>query len=239
VSLGLELQHERAFLRRLDSVAIRDLPGFVRSRHRMPTEHGRAGEIFVQEFVEQALGEEVRSVYDAAKHLLGLRRRDLQRAVAGGGGNVDAPQFQFVIEIGQDPADVTRALWQRRVIPLVAPASLPIAFDEMFCVACDELVVPIVNPRAEGVSSSFDLLVERLEDFTDLHGGRVEEDEDAARAWLTTRDGSRIALDLGAHELSLRILGVSGCRALLLEAEQRFVEIAGPIVEVLEAGGRA
>lgn len=239
MSLGLELQHERAFLRRLDSVAIRELPGFIRGRHRLPNEHGRAGEVLVQELAEQALAEEIRSVYDGAKRVLGLRRRQLERAIAGGGGNVDAPQFQFVLDIGQDPADLTRALWQRRVIPLVAPATLPIEFDELFLVECDELVVPIVNPRSEGASSSFDLLVERLEDFTDLHGGSVEEDEDAARAWLTTRDGSRIALDLGASELSLRIVGVAGCRALLLEAQQRFVEIAGPIVDGLEAGARA
>lgn len=239
MSLGLELQHERAFLRRLDSVAIRELPGFVRGRHRLPTEHGRAGELFVQALVEQALADEVRSVYEGAKRLLGLRRRQLQRAIAGGGGNVDAPQFHFEIEIDLDPTDITRALWQRRVIPRVAPRALPIEFDEVFPVACDELVVPIAKPRSNGTTDSFDLVVERLEDFTALHGGGVEEDEDQARASLTTRDGSRIALDLGAHELSLRILGVSGCRALLLEAEHRFAELTGPIVSRLEARARA
>jgi hypothetical protein len=83
------------------------------------------------------------------------------------------------------------------------------------------------------MSGSFDRVVERLEDFTQVHGGGVEEDEDAAQASLTTGDGSRIALDLGVHELSLRILGVSGCRALLLEAQRRFAELTGPIVDGL------
>ncbi|KIG14320.1 hypothetical protein DB30_06922 [Enhygromyxa salina] len=235
MSLGLELEHERAFLRRLDSVAIRELPGFVRGRQRLPTEHGRAGDLFVQTLVEQAVGDEVRAVYDAAKRLLGLRRRQLERAIAIDGGNVEAPQFHFVIEIGLDPANIARALWQRQVIPLAAPHSLPFDFDEVFPVACDELVVPIANPRTDGMPQDFDLVVERLEDFAQLHGGAVEEDEDQAQASLTTSDGSRIALDLGAHELSLRMLGVSGCRALLLEAGHRFAELTGPIVSRLEA----
>ncbi|PRQ08886.1 hypothetical protein [Enhygromyxa salina] len=239
MSLGLELQHERAFLRRLDSVAIRELPGFVRGRHRMPTEHGRAGDLFVQTLVEPALADEVRVVYDAAKRVLGLRRRQLQRAIAVDGGNVEAPQFHYVIEICLDPADISRALWRRRVIPLLAPRALPIEFDEVFPIACDELVVPLVKPRTIGVAERFDLIVERLEDFTAVHGGGVEEDEDQARASLTTHDGSRIALDLGTHELSLRMLGVSGCRALLLEAERRFAELTGPIVSGLGADARA
>jgi hypothetical protein len=234
VSLGLELQHGRAFLRRLDSVAIPELPGYVRARHRLPNEHGRAGDLLVQTLAEQTLTDEVRVVYEAAKRLLGLRRRELQRAVAGGGGNVDAPQFQFVIDIGQDPAHVARALWQRRVIPLVAPRVLPIEFDAMFPIDCDELVVPIANPRTDGEPTDFDSIVERLEDFTQIHGGGVEEDEDQARATLTTRDGSRIALDLSTHELSLRMLGVAGCRALLIEAAHRFEELAGPILEGLD-----
>jgi hypothetical protein len=235
VSLGLDLEHDRAFLRRLDSVKIRELPGFVRGRSRLPTEHGRAGDLLVQTLVEQALGDEVRAVYDAAKRVLGLRRRQLERAIAIDGGNVEAPQFHFVIEIGLDPADIKRARWQRQVIPRVAPAALPIEFDEVFPVACDELVIPIANPRSDGEPQDFDLIVERLEDFAQLHGGNVEEDEDQARASLTTSDGSRIALDLGAHELSLRMLGVSGCRALLLEAGNRFAELTEPIVSRLQA----
>ncbi|HLT36778.1 MAG TPA: hypothetical protein VK034_10840, partial [Enhygromyxa sp.] len=103
MSLALELQPERAFLRRLDSVAITELPGFVRGRHRLPSEPGRAAEQFLHALTAGSLTDEVRTVYDAAKQLLGLRRRELVRAVAEGGGNVDAPQFRFVLELGLDP----------------------------------------------------------------------------------------------------------------------------------------
>ena len=239
MSLGLDLHPERAFLRRLDSVALQSLPGYVRGRHRLPHEPGRAGDEFVQGLGGDRIAEEVTAIYDAAKRLLGLRRRELARAIDPSGGNVDAPQFQFVIELGLDPVDVTRARWHRRVVLLVVPRALPLEFDGLFPVACDELVVPFSAPESSaGAAHEFDALVERLEDFALVHGGGVDENEDEDRASLTTTDGSRIALDLGARELSLQILGVHGCRALLLEAARRFTELAQPIVTSLETSAR-
>jgi hypothetical protein len=221
---------EQAFLRRLQSVPIRSLPGFVRGRHQLPASSGRSGEQFVHRLGAETLGEEVRSIYAEAKRVLGLRRRQLARAIAEGGGNVDAPQFRFAIELGVDPEDPKRALWQRRVVLLVGPRSLPEDFDRLFPVACDELVVPF----ARGPEPDFDGVVDRLEDFAERHGGDVDEDEDLGAAALSTPDGSRIALDLPAGELSLRIVGHDGCRELLIEAQRRFVDLAGPIVAALE-----
>jgi hypothetical protein len=229
VTLDLQLQPERAFLRGRSSVAIRELPGFLRGRHRLPTEHGRGGEEFVHALGEAPLSAEIREVYERAKRVLGLRRRDLVQAVAPGGGNVDAPQFQFALELGLDPGDFTSALWQRRVVLLVGPARLPGDFDEVFPVGCDELIVPF-----HGDQVSFDVLVERLEDFAQLHGGEVAEDQAIGRTSLATADGSRIALDLTAGELSLRFVGVAGVRELLLEAQRRHAELAEPIVSALD-----
>jgi hypothetical protein len=223
VSLALELLPEQAFLRRVESVAIVELPGFVRGRHRLPSEHGRGGEQFVHALAGDALADEVRVIYDAAKRLLGLRRRELLRAVAEGGGNVDTPQFRFVLELGLDPRDVSRAMWQRRVRLLVDPDALPVGFDELFPVPCDELVIPFA--RSSSVEL-FDTIVERLEDFAEQHGGSVEEDQDQGRAGLRTDDGSRLALDLASGELSLRILGVAGARELMPETRKRFSDLA-------------
>lgn len=218
-------------MRRRSCVEVRSLPGFVRGRHRLPTEHGRSAEQFVHGLAEQALADEIREVYERAKRLLGLRRRELMRALAAGGGNVDAPQFQFALELGLDPHDCTRALWQRRVVVLVGLPALPVAFDELFPVGCDELVVPFDGARTSG---GFDALVDRLEDFADRWGGEVDEDELRLRAELATRDGSHIAVDLGTGELSLRFVGVTGCRALLLEAQRRHAELGEPIVAALD-----
>jgi hypothetical protein len=225
-SLALELLPERAYLRRRDSVAVAELPGFVRGRHRLPIEHGRAAEQFLHSLTAAALADEIRLVYDAAKKTLGLRRRELLRAVADGGGNVDAPQFRFVLELGLDPRDVTRALWQRRVTLQVDPRALPSEFDQLFPIACDELVIPFARPSDRARAELFDQLVDRLEDFSERHGGEVEEDEDLGRAGLTTRDGSRLVLELATGELSLRMLGVAGPRELMLETSRRFAEVA-------------
>jgi hypothetical protein len=232
MSLAFELAPERAYLRRRSTSAIHELPGFVRGRHRLPTGHGRGAEAFVQRLGHDALASEVREVYDSAKAILGLRRREISRALAEGGGNVDAPQFRFALELGLDPADPARASWQRRVVMLRPPASLPNDFDRVFPVACDELVIPLAGAGGD-TSADFDELVERLEDFAELHGGGVEEDECLGLAALSTPDGSRIALDLRERELSLRVLGCDGCRSLLEEALRRFSTLADPIVVAL------
>jgi hypothetical protein len=229
VTLDLQLQPERAFLRRRSTIAIRELPGFVRGRHRLPTEHGRAAEEFVHALGDPILAAEIREIYERAKRLLGLRRRDLVQALARGGGNVEAPQFQFALELGLDPGDITCARWQRRVVLLMGPSRLPGDFDEVFPVACDEVVVPFI-----GREVSFDALVDRLEDFAGMHGGEVGEDQTIGHASLATKDGSRIALNLAAGELSLRFVGIAGCRELLLEAQRRYAELAGPIVSALD-----
>ena len=236
MSLGLDLEPERAFMRHRVSAPIASLPGFVRGRHRLPRGRGRAAENFVHELGAPALADEVQAIYDASKRLLGLRRRQLSRALAAGGGNVDAPQFNYAIELGLDPEDEARALWQRRVMLLVGPRSLPESFDSLFPVAANELVIPFAAPGTEvSAEERFDDLVERLEDFAELHGGTVHEDESEGRASLLTTDGSQLTLDLGVGELSLTILGVEGCRALLLKAERRFEALAAPIVAGLEA----
>ncbi|MCA9685904.1 MAG: hypothetical protein KC457_27270, partial [Myxococcales bacterium] len=177
----LELRPEQAFLRKRQRTAVASLPGFVRGRHRLPSEVGRAGEQFVHELSAPILDAEVREVYESAKRILGLRRRQLSRAVADGGGNVDAPQFRFTIEVSLDRDDPQQVLWQRRVVLLLPPAALPADFDALFPVACDELVLPMA-PRIHGGDREaelveFDEVVERLEDFAARHGGRVEEDD--------------------------------------------------------------
>lgn len=229
MSNALQLLPERSFLRRIDIVAVRDLPGFIRGRHRIPSDHGRNGEQLVHSLGAETLAEEVRVVYDAAKQILGLRRRELVRAVAEGGGNVDTPQFSYVLELDLDPRDPSGARWQRRVTLLAEPDDLPPNFDEVFPVACDELVIPFVasvEHQRLDPADSFDHLVERLEDFADGHGGSVEEDEDNARASVTTTDGAHVALDLHARELSLRILGVDGVRDVMLETQRRFADLS-------------
>jgi hypothetical protein len=227
VSPTLALSPEQVFLRRLDSVAVHELPGFVRGRHRKQGEQGRAGEQFIHALGAEALAEDIRLVYDAAKQVLGLRRRELVRAVAEGGGNVDAPQFRYALELGPDSREPSRALWLRRVDLLVAATALPLRFDELFPVACNELVIPFTWPTGSFERSAlFDHLVERLEDFADRHGGSVHEDEDRGRTSVTTRDGSHVALDLDDRELSLRIQGVDGPRELMLEAQRRFADLA-------------
>lgn len=240
MSLDLELRPERAFLCRRESVAVQRMPGFERGRHRLPVTPGPGGDAFVRRLGAEDLAEEVRAVYDNSKQLLRLRRRQLQRAIADDGGNVDAPQFRFAIEVAVDRDDPRCALWQRQIVLLVGLAELPSAFDHVFPTPCDELVIPFAwtgaPAQADRGETTFDVVVDRLEDFAELHGGAVREDEERGRAVLTTPDGSQIEIDLPSAQLRLRILGHDGCVELLREAERRFASLARPVLAALERG---
>ncbi|MFV8751912.1 hypothetical protein ACNOYE_15310 [Nannocystaceae bacterium ST9] len=221
----LELHPERAFLRRLDNLAIRELPGFVRGRHRIPSELGVPAERFIHELGKLAIADEIATLYANAKRELGLRRRDLVQASADGGGNVDTPLFRYLIELAQDRCDPARAIWRRELRLLVEPGELPAEFDAMFPVALDELVVPF---SGEGLTRAelFDLVVDRLEDFAEHAGGQVEEHEREGRARLVDREGSEIEFDLERGSLGVRVRGCEGALALLDAAKLRFPDLA-------------
>ncbi len=222
----LELHVERRFLRRRDSLAIRDLPGFVRGRHRIPSELGVAAERFIHELGNPLIASEIATIYANAKRSLGLRRGQIIQASADGGGNLDAPQFRYLIEIGQDRSDPSQAAWRRELRLLVAPSGLPPEFDAMFPRPLDELVVPFSGPSLTRVQL-FDLVVERLEDFAESCGGEVDEREVEGRARLIGREGSRIEFDIERGELGLRVHGYEGALALLSEAGRRFPGLSG------------
>jgi hypothetical protein len=217
----LELHPERAFLRRRQSLAIRELPGFIRGRHRIPNELGVAAERFIHELGTPGIADEIATIYAAAKRSLGLRRKQIVQASADGGGNVDAPQFRYLVELGQDTQDPASASWRRELRLLVSPRELPPEFDAMFPWPLDELIVPFSGPGLTR-AQLFDLVVERLEDFADRCGGEVQEHETEGRAELVGSEGSRLEFDLERGELGLRVQGCEGALALLGEARRRF-----------------
>lgn len=217
----LELHIERAFLRRRESVPIRDLPGFLRGRHRIPAELGVGAERFIHELGTPMIVDEIATIYAAAKRSLGLRRKQIAQGCSDGGGNVDAPQFRYAIEIGQDTSDPTCASWLRELRLQVPAEDLPAEFDAMFPRPLDELIVPFSGPGLTR-AQLFDLVVERLEDYADRCGGEVEDREAAGRAWLIGSEGSRLEFDLERGELGLRVQGCEGALSLLGEARRRF-----------------
>jgi hypothetical protein len=224
--VSLELHTERAFLRRRDVQPIRDLPGFIRGRHRIPSELGVAAERFIHELGNPAITDEIATLYTATKRTLALRRKQIIQASADGGGNLDAPQFRYLIELVQDRSDPAQAEWRRELRLLVAPSVLPQDFDAMFPKPLDELVVPFSGVSLTRVEL-FDLVVERLEDFAESCGGEVDEREIEGRARLIGREGSRIEFDIERGELGLRVHGYEGALALLSEADRRFPGLSG------------
>lgn len=222
----LELHPERAFLRRRDVQPVRDLPGFIRGRHRIPSDLGVANERFVHDLGNPMIAEEIAILYANTKRTLALRRKQIIQAAADGGGNLDTPQFRYLIELGQDHGDPSQAAWRRELRLLVEPSTLPREFDAMFPKPLDELVVPFSGVSLTRVQL-FDLVVERLEDFAESCGGEVDEREVEGRARLIGREGSRIEFDIERRELGLRVHGYEGALALLGEAERRFPGLTG------------
>jgi hypothetical protein len=113
------------------------------------TEHGRGAEEFVHALGEAALAAEIREIQLSDPNACwACAAATFVLALARGGGNVEAPQFQVVYRAGPRSSRFHAcAVAAACVVARGAPARLPGGFDEVFPVGWDEVVVPSSGAR--------------------------------------------------------------------------------------------
>lgn len=111
----LGLRNTDAFLESVDTGQIRSLPGFIKSKHRVPTEHFERASAFVENLMKEDLETELDDLFAAAKRSLGFGRREGDVSWGDGGGGVDTPAFRYSVLCHQDPDDSGGWRVQRRL----------------------------------------------------------------------------------------------------------------------------
>lgn len=220
---SIEINYEDAFFRRIETLPIRSLGGFMK-RHTVPDRINSATESFVARVAESDSSLEVNKIYENLKNNLRLKRKAIEKGVGNGGGNVDTPLFRFILDVKQDPQDPSDAIITRTLTLRCDPKDLPENFDSVFPERMTEMVVPFSG------KADFDSLVDAFEDLEEVHGGSLREDDDAGTITYRMPEGSTLIIHCEDSEIVVRptntatILGlIEGTKSALkeLEAEER------------------
>jgi hypothetical protein len=211
---GIKLRNNSEFLEGTETGAIRQLDGFQRGFHKVPTQISDSAESWCHRLLAARVAEELQELYQRARTALNARRKDLRKEEDSGAGDLDTPAFRYSIETGQNPDDPAEYLIRRRLELRQGWPEHRAAIDELFGNEFDRLVIEF-----EGMDETFDSLVEKLEDIQDEQGGEVHDNDRAQRA-MYKRDGVTFTFDLKERRLEISF-GQSGTLELV-DAAQRF-----------------
>lgn len=163
------------------------LPGFTKSKHFIPDRVSSESGAFAEGLLSDEIREEMADYYKATKSELGLRKRDIEYE----DDRLDTDAYRFWIEVRQNPRDPKEVEIIRSLIVRTGDAETYEAVSQIFGDIFDRYTCKISQ-----LTSSFDDIVEFLEDMVDAHGGNLEEDEKDQLAEYTAPNGITLRFDL-------------------------------------------
>lgn len=217
------------FFRKLSFTPFARLPGFSKARgHYVPEKASPAALEWAKSLLEENLQEELQLIYQRSKDILGLRRREVKKAVEKGGGTVETEFFRYSLLLSQNESDPAEVKTAREVVLLKPRRELPQSMDLVFPDAAEEIVVKIEAP-------DFDQLVEHFEDLKEKWGGKLAENDLTGKILYSTK-GFALEVDTLEGELVIRPVTASGCLALLEIAEEHLPAIAEALPGIPDLG---
>ncbi|RZK02510.1 MAG: hypothetical protein EOO46_18480 [Flavobacterium sp.] len=187
---------------------------------------GRAND-FIQRITYAETEEELQSVYDNCKSILKMRRREINKQSAEGGGHIITEFFKYYFEVEQDRDDPSLANYTRRLILLVKPSELPQDFATIFPEELDEVIMDI-----EG-EIDFEDLVDKFEDFVEDAGGDLEENDTTGMISYRTSTGLRIVIDTQNEGVIFSPPISMSCLNLLTYVGQAVKELTGQATSLI------
>lgn len=193
---GIALKNQSEFLEGLETGKIRSQAGFT-SKNRVPDKLSDSADQWCRRLLADQIGEEIQNIYQAVLSAFEARRRDVQKASDVGSGDIDTEFFRYSIISGQNPNDPAEYLIRRQLELRSGWEAKREAIAEVFDDQFEYLVIEF-----EKMKSSFDTLVDQLEDIQELHGGEVDDDDRSERVTYS-RDGVEFTFDLCNQRLEI------------------------------------
>jgi hypothetical protein len=218
---GIKLRNNSEFLEGTETGAIRQLEGFQRRIHKVPTQISDSAGSWCHRLLKDRVAEELQDLYERARAAFNARRKDLRKEEDDGAGDLDTPAFRYSIETGQNPEDPAEYIIRRRLELRQGWPDHRAAIDELFGTEFDRLVIAF-----ESMDDTFDSLVEKLEDIQREQGGDVRDDDRSQRVTYK-RDGISFTFDLRKRRLEITF-GQSGALELVDAARQFQLGIGRP-----------
>lgn len=218
----LSLDFKNSFLRKEVIGSISSISGFARKRgHFIPERHsGRAGE-FVERLLNDDILSESKEIYNNAKSILHLKRREINRSTFEGGANVDCDIFRLALSCQQNPSEPSEYILTRTVSLRVSVDGLPDDFDNIFPVSPNLFIVPITE------ALDFDEIADLFEGLSDKWNGRFSEDEDNQSVSIHTNAGISFTVDLEKREFIIQTYSDRGCLQLLQTVSNELKRLTG------------
>lgn len=143
---------------------VKNLPGFQKGYHKVPTNRTSATENFIKDKGAEIIQNEVNDLSIEIRERLGYKRTEISSNIDTGVGSIETPDFDYSIEIRQSDSDPTKYVVVR-TLENVANSDVTMGekFNEIFSMHFDRLVFRL--PKAVNIESLIDK-IEGIEDST-------------------------------------------------------------------------
>lgn len=172
----LPLKNHEEYLEGVETGPIRQLDGFDRRIHKVPSRVAEAAERWVRRLLEDRVTQELQRLYNTSKEALALKARDMRLESDDGQGDLDTAVFRYSIETGQNPEDCTEYMILRRLALRSGWTDHRSAISSIFSKQFRLMVIGFET----GVLDYADV-VDKLENMRAANGGSVEENIRAER----------------------------------------------------------
>ncbi|WP_158261357.1 MULTISPECIES: caspase domain-containing protein [Pirellulaceae] len=145
------------------AVRVRNLAGFRRSNHTVPTQNNTAADAFLAKIAKEEIDEDINTVFRSLRDLFRFKRTAMNVSNHGDGtATIITPYFNYSIAVHLDENDPSMAIWLRSVDAIKEPDQI---FSEPFAQLFDQVFNTVVFEMPQ--RAELTELIDRLEDFED------------------------------------------------------------------------
>ena len=142
---------------------VQRLPGFSKSKHRVPEDVTDRAQVFVGSLAADRIRDDLDSVFQLLRTAFRFKRTQLKtQETADGAGSIETPYFRYTSCVYQNPANAAEVIWQRDVSQVTSPEQiLSEEFAEVFGEAFD--TVEFLPPS----EINLEALIDKIEELDD------------------------------------------------------------------------
>lgn len=145
------------------AVRVRNLPGFRRGNHTVPTQNNTAADTFLAKIAKEEIDENINEVFRNLRDVFRFKRTAMNVSNHGDGtATIITPYFNYSIAVHLDEDDPSMAIWLRTVDAIKEPDQI---FSEQFAHLFDEVFNTVVFDMPQRVELTE--LIDRIEDLED------------------------------------------------------------------------
>lgn len=146
---------------------VQRLPGFSKSKHRVPEEVTDRSQSFVGSLNSERIRDDLDTVFQLLRTAFRFRRTQLStQETSDGAGSIATPYFRYTSCVYQNPANAAEVIWQRDVSEVTSPEQiLSDEFAQVFGQVFDTVEFLPTSPI------NLEALIDKIEELDDARVG--------------------------------------------------------------------